>query len=197
MAKLLHDAGLVALVAATARRRGRARRTPDARAPTGRWRWRRRPSLLHTLSRTGGPLCSCRSPLQGHAVFHVLAAAALAAPPPLADRCRPSALTAALTSAGEDEEDLELAVVADRGRAAAGVVDLVVGEGDRDGAVDGERAAGAAWPTSSKVIDLRDAVQREVAGGLDGDLLAVGRDAAELDRLGEREGGGGELARSP
>ena len=34
---------------------------------------------LHTLSRTGGPLCSCRSPLQGHAVFHVLAAAALAA----------------------------------------------------------------------------------------------------------------------
>jgi hypothetical protein len=34
---------------------------------------------LHTLSRTGGPLCSCRSPLQGHAVFHVLAAAALTA----------------------------------------------------------------------------------------------------------------------
>ena len=34
---------------------------------------------LHTLSRTGGPLCSARSPLQGHAVFHVLAAAALAA----------------------------------------------------------------------------------------------------------------------
>ena len=34
---------------------------------------------LHTLSRTGGPLCSCRSPLQGHAVFHALAAAALVA----------------------------------------------------------------------------------------------------------------------
>ena len=32
---------------------------------------------LHTLSRTGGPLCSCRSPLQGHAVFHLLAAAAI------------------------------------------------------------------------------------------------------------------------
>ena len=34
--------------------------------------------LLHTLSRTGGPLCSCNSRLQGHAVFHVLAAAAIA-----------------------------------------------------------------------------------------------------------------------
>ena len=34
---------------------------------------------LHTLSRTGGPLCSCRSPLQGHAVFHLLAAATLVA----------------------------------------------------------------------------------------------------------------------
>ncbi len=33
---------------------------------------------LHSLSRTGGPLCSCHSALQGHAAFHVLAAAALA-----------------------------------------------------------------------------------------------------------------------
>jgi hypothetical protein len=34
---------------------------------------------LHALSRTGGPLCSCNSRLQGHAVFHVVAAAAIAA----------------------------------------------------------------------------------------------------------------------
>ena len=32
---------------------------------------------LHQLSQTGRPLCACRSPLQGHAVFHVLAAAAI------------------------------------------------------------------------------------------------------------------------
>lgn len=32
---------------------------------------------LHQLSQTGRPLCACRSPWQGHAVFHVLAAAAI------------------------------------------------------------------------------------------------------------------------
>lgn len=32
---------------------------------------------LHQLSQTGRPLCACRSPLQGHAAFHVLAAAAI------------------------------------------------------------------------------------------------------------------------
>jgi hypothetical protein len=34
---------------------------------------------LHALSRTGGPLCACHSRFQGHAAFHVLAAAALVA----------------------------------------------------------------------------------------------------------------------
>jgi hypothetical protein len=76
-AKALHDAGLVALAAALGVAIGREGRPVPARPVTT--------SLaiaavgLHTLSRTGGPLCSCRSPLQGHAVFHVLAAAALAA----------------------------------------------------------------------------------------------------------------------
>jgi hypothetical protein len=35
--------------------------------------------LVHGLSRTGGPLCRPRSLLQGHAAWHVLSAAALAA----------------------------------------------------------------------------------------------------------------------
>jgi hypothetical protein len=73
--KLLHDAGLVALTASLA---AALVAEPPARA--------RRPVTsvltasalaLHALSRTGGPLCSCRSPLQGHAAFHVLAAIAL------------------------------------------------------------------------------------------------------------------------
>ena len=38
-----------------------------------------------------------------------------------------------------------------------------------------------------------DAVEGEVAGGRGGDLLAVGRHRAELDRRGEHEGGGREL----
>jgi hypothetical protein len=77
-AKRLHDGGLVALVGALGVAVGQEGGRP----------WRGRPLTaalgtaaagLHALSRTGGPLCSCRSPLQGHAVFHVLAAAALAA----------------------------------------------------------------------------------------------------------------------
>lgn len=32
---------------------------------------------IHQLSQTGRPLCSCRSRLQGHAIFHVVAAAAI------------------------------------------------------------------------------------------------------------------------
>ena len=77
-AKALHDAGL--------RRAGRRRSASRSDAKAGPCR--RAPVTaalavaavaLHALSRTGGPLCSCRSPLQGHAVFHVLAAAALAA----------------------------------------------------------------------------------------------------------------------
>lgn len=79
-AKALHDAGLVALTAtlATARLTERPRQVrPRAVALAGA------AIALHTLSRTGGPLCSCNSRLQGHAVFHVIAAAALvaAAPP--------------------------------------------------------------------------------------------------------------------
>jgi hypothetical protein len=75
-AKALHDAGLVALTAtlATARLGERplhVRPRAAALAVAA--------LALHTLSRTGGPLCSCNSRLQGHAVFHVLAAAALVA----------------------------------------------------------------------------------------------------------------------
>ena len=76
-AKRLHDGGLVLLVAALGVALGQEGRPVGGRPVTA--------SLaisaagLHALSRTGGPLCSCRSPLQGHAVFHVLAAAALAA----------------------------------------------------------------------------------------------------------------------
>ena len=76
-AKFVHDIGIVGLLAAFGTV---ARDDPRSLRP--------RPLpvaltlgavALHALSRTGGPLCSCRSPLQGHAVFHVLAAAALAA----------------------------------------------------------------------------------------------------------------------
>ncbi len=75
--KRLHDAGLAGLAAAigvaVAREGAPVRRRPwTAALATSA-------VALHALSRTGGPLCSCRSPLQGHAVFHLLAAAALAA----------------------------------------------------------------------------------------------------------------------
>jgi len=75
--KRLHDAGIVAIVATMAVAVA-AEGTPVHHRP-------RTTGLavaavaLHALSRTGGPLCSCHSPLQGHAVFHVLAAGALAA----------------------------------------------------------------------------------------------------------------------
>jgi hypothetical protein len=76
-AKALHDAGIVALAAALGvavlgeGRPAAPRRVSTALSVTA--------ATLHALSRTGGPLCSCRSRLQGHAVFHVLAAAALTA----------------------------------------------------------------------------------------------------------------------
>lgn len=82
VAKAVHDVGLVALVASlTAARLGeRPMQVRPRAAALGV-----AAGVLHTLSRTGGPLCSCNSRLQGHAVFHVLAAAALvaASPPPL------------------------------------------------------------------------------------------------------------------
>ena len=76
-AKRLHDAGLVALTAtvalALAAEGAPPRRRPRTAVLTAA------AVALHSLSRTGGPLCSCASPLQGHAGFHVLAAAALVA----------------------------------------------------------------------------------------------------------------------
>ena len=79
LSKLIHDAGIVALVATTAvalaldpQASVRPRAIGLGVAAIG----------LHTLSRTGGPLCSCHNRLQGHAVFHLLAAAALASTPP-------------------------------------------------------------------------------------------------------------------
>lgn len=75
-AKALHDAGLVALTAslAAARLGERPVRIRPRAAVLGL-----AAVALHALSRTGGPLCSCNSRLQGHAVFHLLAAAALVA----------------------------------------------------------------------------------------------------------------------
>jgi hypothetical protein len=75
--KVVHDVGLVALVAATvavvAEDPAAARPTPVATGLTVA------AVAVHTLSRTGGPLCSCRSPIQGHALFHLLAATAAVA----------------------------------------------------------------------------------------------------------------------
>jgi hypothetical protein len=76
-AKWLHDAGLVALTGslavAVASEGTPVRPRPVTAALTVA------AVSLHALSRTGGPLCACRSPLQGHAVFHLLAAGALVA----------------------------------------------------------------------------------------------------------------------
>lgn len=75
--KFIHDIGLVALAASFA---AVVRDEPGVLKPT--------PvatslgvsaAALHVLSRTGGPLCSCNSRVQGHAIFHVLAAAATVA----------------------------------------------------------------------------------------------------------------------
>lgn len=73
--KLVHDAGILALLGsmAVAVSQDDEPLTPRPHTAilTGA------AIALHTLSRTGGPLCSCRSRLQGHALFHMLAAAAL------------------------------------------------------------------------------------------------------------------------
>jgi hypothetical protein len=76
-AKVLHDAGLIVLVGAVGVAIGREGRPVPPRPLTAALTVGA--VTLHALSRTGGPLCACRSPLQGHAVFHVLAAAALTA----------------------------------------------------------------------------------------------------------------------
>jgi hypothetical protein len=72
--KFVHDVGLLFLVLAFARV---AREDPSALQPSPQSAVLGASAVaLHTLSRTGGPLCSCNSRLQGHAVFHALAAAA-------------------------------------------------------------------------------------------------------------------------
>lgn len=77
VSKAVHDAGLVALALAV---------TGVEVQYGGRWRpgpvdagLTAAAVAMHTLSRTGGPLCSCRSRLQGHAIFHLLAATAAVA----------------------------------------------------------------------------------------------------------------------
>ena len=76
-AKWLHDAGIVALVGTVAVAVA-SEGTPVGRRPLTAG-LSTAAVALHALSRSGGPLCSCHSPLQGHAVFHGLAAAALVA----------------------------------------------------------------------------------------------------------------------
>ena len=75
-AKVLHDVGVdvlgAALVLAVAVDGSPRRVSPRTAGLT------MAAVSMHVLSRTGGPLCSCHSPLQGHAVFHVLAATAVA-----------------------------------------------------------------------------------------------------------------------
>lgn len=80
LARALHDATVVALVAVTAGAVARTRSTGLAH-PSG---WvgpgvtLAAGALLHATSRTGGPLCRPDSALQGHAGWHVLSALALA-----------------------------------------------------------------------------------------------------------------------
>jgi len=93
-ARLLHDAGLYAVVGFVvvhelARRAGRLRRA-RAGVPWVGWTPRRRRAYRAALAvtgvgaacwwlgRTGSPLCDPDSPLQGHAAWHLLSAAALA-----------------------------------------------------------------------------------------------------------------------
>ena len=75
--KRLHDAGLVVLTATIAVAVASERQPVELRPRTAALA--AVAAAVHTLSRTGGPLCSCDSPLQGHALFHLLAAAALTA----------------------------------------------------------------------------------------------------------------------
>jgi hypothetical protein len=80
VAKAIHDGGLVALAATMAAAVGTDPGPPRVRPRT--LALTAAAVTLHALSRTGGPLCSCNSRLQGHAVFHVVAAAALASSVP-------------------------------------------------------------------------------------------------------------------
>jgi hypothetical protein len=70
--KRLHDGALVALgLAQAARNAGDRRPRPEAAALTVA------ASALHAASRSGRPLCRPDSLLQGHALWHVVSAAAL------------------------------------------------------------------------------------------------------------------------
>jgi len=80
VAKAVHDGGLVALAVTLAAALASEPGPPTVRPPTAMLSLAA--ATLHSLSRTGGPLCSCNSRLQGHAVFHVVAAAALASTVP-------------------------------------------------------------------------------------------------------------------
>lgn len=74
--KAVHDAGLVALVVTLGVAVGPdPRRTVRPSAAALGWT----AAVLHPLSRTGGPLC--RRGVRGHALFHLVAATALAAAP--------------------------------------------------------------------------------------------------------------------
>lgn len=77
LSKAVHDIGILGLLAAFAavlRDDRRALQPTPVAATLGA-----SAAALHVLSRTGGPLCSCNSKVQGHAIFHVLAAAATVA----------------------------------------------------------------------------------------------------------------------
>lgn len=98
VSKFIHDAGLAVIAVTTGRAlisdpRARLRPLSAGLAAAA--------LLLHTLSRTGGPLCGHQRQLPGHAVFHLLAAAALAsAPPRTASRSSPSGSSVGPTEAG-------------------------------------------------------------------------------------------------
>ena len=77
LSKAVHDIGILGLLAAFAavlRDDRRALQPTPVAATLGA-----SAAALHVLSRTGGPLCSCNSKVHGHAIFHVLAAAATVA----------------------------------------------------------------------------------------------------------------------
>lgn len=97
--KYAHDGALVALVVAQAvRRSGDRRPRPEAAALTAV------ASALHAASRTGRPLCRPDSLFQGHALWHIVSAAALV----LDDRggARPVSAAGQAASSNPDPADL-------------------------------------------------------------------------------------------
>lgn len=76
VARAAHDCSVLAVVVAAADRAAAAARR-DRRALTGPALVAVAGLVVHRLSRTGGPWCRPGSVWQGHALWHVLAAAAL------------------------------------------------------------------------------------------------------------------------